>query len=799
MKNLLLVDDSTVFQRTLEQRVLSGQKFEPYMAGSFEEAKKLIESGIRFFAAIDDLTLGDSAQGELVEYTLSKNIPTIVLSAQMNSELRSKIVRLPIVDYIVKHGTEEINQAVELAENLLFLKNRKVLIVDESRLGRMEMKLYLDTLLFDVYQAKNSAETLERIANVPDLSLVIISNTLKGEKGSELVRTIRKMYKEDIFIYGITSENRDDIKLDFLKSGANDCIVRPIFKEEFNARIVNSMKILEQREQIANYMETVDKYIITSETDTQGDITYASSAFSKISGFTSEELMGKNHRITRHPEMPDSFYEDLWNTISSGEVWEGEHKNLTKGGGFYWVRTHIDPIIDNDDDVVGYRAIRQDITDRKLVEEKSAQLALAQKNIMDSIRFASMIQNSILPDQEQIEKYLSDFFVIWEPKDIVGGDIYLFEPVESGFLLFVLDCTGHGVPGAFMTMVSKTALGSIVSGENHDNPAEILQRLNQAVRSTLGQDRENALSDNGLDGGILYVDMENYHVRYAGAKTPLYCIVDGQLRIYKGDRESIGYKRSDPEFVFQNHEISFDETLKIYLSTDGFYEQPGGEKRFRLGKRKFEALIRESHHQPMKEQAAVFETALQEYQGEEERMDDVTVFGLVLSKQAAGSFEVLSVRGEIDQEAFGNIIEQLEEHEAELKLKQFSSFKIIVTEVVQNMIKYAFKSHANHPEYEMQLNICYDAHKQKYFVRGGNVLQREQLETVKKRMDEVNGLDKEGLKALYRERRKSGEKSHNRGAGIGFLEMAKRSSEPLEYKSGNLDSQLAYLTLTVYE
>lgn len=117
------------------------------------------------------------------------------------------------------------------------------------------------------------------------------------------------------------------------------------------------------------YTELIEKYIITSQTDIRGNITYVSQAFSDISGYTKEELMGQNHRLVRHPDMQESLFSDLWTTIKNGSVWQGEVKNLRKDGGYYWVLATISPMYDEKDEIIGYQAVRQDITDKKYVQQ----------------------------------------------------------------------------------------------------------------------------------------------------------------------------------------------------------------------------------------------------------------------------------------------------------------------------------------------------------------------------------------------------------------------------------------------
>jgi len=256
----------------------------------------------------------------------------------------------------------------------------------------------------------------------------------------------------------------------------------------------------------------------------------------------------------------------------------------------------------------------------------------ARQKITDSIKFSSLIQDALLPKNEIISNYFKDFFVLWEPKDIVGGDIYQFIEREDDCLTFVIDCTGHGVPGAFMTMVTKTVIQSIVNDDNFNNPAQIIQELSLNIKKTLKQDNPNSKNDAGLDGGVLYFNKKENRVIYAGAKTPLFYIQNEELKIFKGDRQSVGYKKSNTDFEFTNFELDIKDDTYLYVTTDGFIDQNGGDEGYPLGKKRLQKLIIDNHKRSFSEQKDMFHEYLLEYQGSHERDDDVTFVAFSIKK-----------------------------------------------------------------------------------------------------------------------------------------------------------------------
>ncbi len=262
---------------------------------------------------------------------------------------------------------------------------------------------------------------------------------------------------------------------------------------------------------------------------------------------------------------------------------------------------------------------------------KSANLKLEEHNskMIDSLQYAEMIQRSLMPGIERIKAVSPDSMFIWKPKDIVGGDIFYTYSEPGSSIIAIMDCTGHGVPGAFLTMIAYSEIRKIIMDEVCRDPAEILKRLSKAVKNVLHLNADTA-ADDGLDAAICCIDHLDKKVIYAGARTPLFFFKNGILHRENGDKESIGYKDSKEDYTFTNHTIDVDTRCSFYLKTDGFTDQLGGEKRRRFGTGKFKELIIENNEKTFNEQRKVFLQALMQYQGEHEQVDDITLIGFHL-------------------------------------------------------------------------------------------------------------------------------------------------------------------------
>ena len=281
--------------------------------------------------------------------------------------------------------------------------------------------------------------------------------------------------------------------------------------------------------------------------------------------------------------------------------------------------------------VIWNRRLGNEITVRKKIE---AELKETHRKVTDSIKFASLIQNALLPEKESIKEHFDESFIIWEPKDVVGGDIFFFEKVrsDSEVLLMVIDCTGHGVPGALVTALVKAVEQQVVAKINNDkgevSPAEILSFFNRNLKRLLKQESEDSISNAGFDGGVLYYNKEKKIIRFAGAETSLFLIQNQEFKIIKGNRHSIGYKKSDANYTFTDYTIDVDERTFLYLTTDGFLDQNGGKKGFPFGKKQFKQLLLDHYQTNFAAQKKIYLDAIRKYQGSEEKNDDMTFVGL---------------------------------------------------------------------------------------------------------------------------------------------------------------------------
>lgn len=328
--------------------------------------------------------------------------------------------------------------------------------------------------------------------------------------------------------------------------------------------------------------------------------------------------------------------EEILNVIDDqGYVENLEEKYKTKTGKEFIGLLSVKPIMYNGED--SYIEMVVDITKQKEIEDEIRQI---HKHTQSSIEYASLIQHSLIPSNDLFRKYFDDYFTIWHPKDIVGGDIYLFEELrnEDECLLMVIDCTGHGVPGAFVTMLVKAIerqVAAIIAADPNleVSPAWILKYFNQTMKKLLKQEDEEAISNAGLDGAVLYYNKKQQIVRFSGAEIPLFYCENGEFKTIKGNRHSIGYKKSDADYEFKEYVLEAKEGMQFYLTTDGYLDQNGGNKGFPFGKKRFLSILEKYKDYSFADQQEVLLNELQEYQKDEERNDDISIVGIKISKE----------------------------------------------------------------------------------------------------------------------------------------------------------------------
>jgi len=464
-------------------------------------------------------------------------------------------------------------------------------------------------------------------------------------------------------------------------------------------------------------------------TNTKGDIVFVNNAFEVTTGYSQNDVLGKNPRILKTDYLAQSEYENMWKTIVNGNVWRGEFHNKKKNGEVYWEDATISPIKDESGRIINYMAVKDDITEQKAdklelrsmalfaelnpepvfrfnrdggvlkanpaanksfnsnniedshifnllpgtrninlselidkaeiitIEEeigdhifrfilrglselnvcqiygsdvtlrRKAEQKVRKQNehIAQSINYASRIQNAVLPLGDKIAELMPDHFIFFKPRDTVSGDFYWMDKRENKLILAAVDCTGHGVPGAFMSMLGVSFLNEIVTKGQEESANGILNKLRESVKTTLSQSSTSESKD-GMDIALCVIDYDEMKMQYAGAHNPLYFIHDGELIQFRGDRMPIGYQLREKE-TFTNNLIDLHKGDVFYIFSDGYIDQFGGDNNNKYSSKAFKKLLTEIHKKPMSEQRILLEQHFELWRGNQSQIDDVLVIG----------------------------------------------------------------------------------------------------------------------------------------------------------------------------
>nr|WP_321269162.1 SpoIIE family protein phosphatase [uncultured Tolumonas sp.] len=297
---------------------------------------------------------------------------------------------------------------------------------------------------------------------------------------------------------------------------------------------------------------------------------------------------------------------------------------------------------------VGFNRMAETIRDNtSLLEERvqqrteelhSANLQLEQKNkqILDSIRYARMIQSAILPRYDLLSRYLAEHMVIWLPRDVVGGDFYFLQPDDDGCYIGVVDCTGHGIPGAFMSMTANAVIRQVLTGSRDKPLSDLLLSIDEQLRLTLQHSPDSVGLDYGLDIGLCRLSAAE--VEYAGCGVDLYLSGAGEVQRLSSAHRGLGYKRrTRRDKPITTYRLPLTADSRCYLVSDGLLDQSGEPNGYGFGRQRFQQLLLQWQSLSLTEQQVKLVEELARYQGDFPQRDDITVFGFAISPLSRGS------------------------------------------------------------------------------------------------------------------------------------------------------------------
>jgi serine phosphatase RsbU (regulator of sigma subunit)/HAMP domain-containing protein len=266
------------------------------------------------------------------------------------------------------------------------------------------------------------------------------------------------------------------------------------------------------------------------------------------------------------------------------------------------------------------------VKQKEEIEHQNEKISELYEEVTDSIKYAKGLQEAILPPKEFVEEVMPDSFILYKPKDIVSGDFYWIEKKGNKVYFAAVDCTGHGVPGAFMSIVGYNALNEAL--RQYDTPAEILDELNKGISKTLHNNAIGSTTKDGMDLALCCLDIDKKELQYAGAYNPLYLIRKGEITQVKADKFAIGTYFEDENKKYTNHVLQLEKEDYIYVFSDGYADQFGGPKGKKFMYKRFRDFLLTLTGKSMNTQKNFLNNTIEQWKGPLEQIDDILVIGV---------------------------------------------------------------------------------------------------------------------------------------------------------------------------
>lgn len=279
--------------------------------------------------------------------------------------------------------------------------------------------------------------------------------------------------------------------------------------------------------------------------------------------------------------------------------------------------------------IIALKLLRLNKRTTKLLRKQNSLIEEKNKNITDSIHYAKRLQNAILPTEQTIRESLKEHFILYQPKDIVSGDFYWVSHLNGKSIVAAIDCTGHGVPGALLSIVGHNAINQSINEHGLTSPAKIMDHMNTTIKSVLQQDKGNDIKD-GMDMALCCIDYSSKTIEFAGANNPLYLIRGGKLEIIKGSKLTVGSISETVNVGPENHQIQLAEGDVLYLFSDGYADQFGGSENKKFKSSRMQQTLLDIYKLSMNDQKTALMKAFEEWKGNNEQVDDVLVIGIRL-------------------------------------------------------------------------------------------------------------------------------------------------------------------------
>lgn len=445
------------------------------------------------------------------------------------------------------------------------------------------------------------------------------------EVAQQLFRSLRENPDEKVTVqFEYRNKNGNYVWLE--ATGTNFMNNRAIRGFVLNSRDITERRRAEQEQRMRSKMQALSENSPDLITRIEHEaISYINPTIRSYTGKSPSLFINKKVKETEL----DTFVLDQWlnivERVNQSNATVAEEMEFPSEMGKRVMQVNAIPEFDEQKNIESVLVVSHDITERKEIE---LEIQNKNKKINDSINYAKRIQNAILPNSRLINKTLPDSFILYKPRDVVSGDFPWFVQIKNDIFIAAVDCTGHGVPGALLSLIGYFLLNDIVRSRKITDPGKILDLLDEGVTQTLRQDQDDSATKDGMDIALCRINTETRTVEYAGAHRPLYFMKGGVMDEIKGNKFPIGGGIYKNQTNFTTTKLELAKGDSFYFSSDGFPDQFGGPEVRKFGPKKTREIIERVHRGSMAEAAHVFDTEWEAWKGDHKQTDDVLLIGI---------------------------------------------------------------------------------------------------------------------------------------------------------------------------
>lgn len=591
--------------------------------------------GVLEFAGFEKFSARDVKFVEEISLIIARTVFNIKVNEKTRnllSESQKMSNELQEQQEVLRQNAEEMQATQEELQRTNQQLEEQIDEVERTQ-KRMASLLENASEVITIYEESGNiryiSPSVERIFGYSQQDMIGQSDAqyIKGDGAevfSQMFQTLLDNPKESVTVqYVYQTKDNNEV---WVETTGNNLLDDPAVNGiVLNSRDITERKRAEQEERMRSKMQALSENSpdLITRFDQEGTFFYINPTIETYTGKKPDHFL---HKHINESGLNSSVVEQWLNILDN--VKETQSKVAKEIGfpaedGEHIMHVNAIPEFDEGDSLESVLVVSHDITERKLIE---LEIQNKNKKINDSINYAQRIQGAILPDNRIIRKVFPESFIFYKAKDVVSGDFPWFLQRGEDIFIAAVDCTGHGVPGALISLIGYFLLNDIVRSRKITEPGEILDQLDEGVTQTLRQDSDDSKSKDGMDISLCRINKNQ--VQYAGAHRPLYHMQKGEMNEIKGDKFPIGGGIFKNQTNFTTHTLKMSKGDSIYFCSDGFPDQFGGPDNRKFGPKRTRALIEENHTHSMDEVHDIFAKTWEDWQGEEKQTDDVLMIGI---------------------------------------------------------------------------------------------------------------------------------------------------------------------------